>query len=53
MIWEQIYGGDRDDGGRAISQTSDGGYIITGYTYSFGTGNSDLWLLKIDSQGNY
>ncbi len=53
LVWEQIYGDDLDDGGKAISPTSDGGYIITGYTYSYGSGNCDLWLLKIDSLGFY
>jgi hypothetical protein len=33
-------------------QISDGGFIVVGYTTSFGTGNEDLLLLKLDSSGN-
>ncbi len=49
--WQNTFGGEADDFGISIQQTSDGGYIITGYTYSFGKGGKDVYLVKADSQG--
>jgi len=46
VMWTQRYGGLDDDGGHSIQQTSDGGYIITGYTGSFTSGNKQIYLIK-------
>lgn len=45
------YGGDGYDVGYSVKQTLDKGYIIAGSTSSFGQGNTDFYLLKLDSMG--
>ena len=50
-LWTRTYGGPSSDEGFSAQQTF-GGYIVTGYTMSFGVGNSDLWLLRTDSNGD-
>ena len=43
--WSKMYGGKQGDGAYSIQQTSDGGYIISGYTMSYGSGSSDVYLI--------
>lgn len=50
--WKKNYGGTDWDFGNYIQQTSDGGYIICGGTYSYGKGDEDYFLIKTDAAGD-
>ncbi|HDY86932.1 MAG TPA: T9SS type A sorting domain-containing protein [bacterium] len=51
-IWTKTYGGIFSDVGMSVQQTTDGGYIIVGYTLSFGAGNADVYLIKTNLVGD-
>jgi hypothetical protein len=53
ITFERTYGGPRTDYGKSVQQTSDGGFIVAGWTASFGAGETDVYLVKTDSLGNH
>jgi len=53
LVWEKTFGGrDTEEVAQSISKTSDGGYILAGKTNQYTYGAYDLYLLKLDSNGN-
>ena len=56
--WEKCFGGSGDDYANSVQQTTDGGYIVAGYSnsndgdVSGNHGSSDYWVVKLDSSGN-
>jgi hypothetical protein len=51
-VWTKTYGGDMLETGFGIEQTSDGGYILVGFTNSFGAGDNDVWLIRTNENGD-
>jgi hypothetical protein len=49
--WGKTYGGTGTEGAKSIIPAAGGGYLITGYTDSFGEGGNDFWVVKIDENG--
>ena len=58
LLWQKSLGGDANDYAYSIDQTSDGGYIVAGISYSsdgdvsVNYGSNDCWVVRLDSQGN-
>ncbi|MBD2700142.1 hypothetical protein IC229_05815 [Spirosoma sp. BT702] len=56
--WQKCLGGSLGDRGYSIRQTTDGGYIVAGYTSSSNgdvsgyNGGTDCWIVKLNSSGN-
>jgi len=51
-IWSQHYGGEFWDFAKKVVALPDGGYALFGQTYSYGNGNGDFYLLRLNSNGD-
>jgi len=51
LAWSRTWGGTGSDYAQSLTQTTDGGYAIAGYTASYGAGSNDVFLAKYDSSG--
>ena len=52
IIWDETYGGPHYESAEEVLVLADGTFIIVGYTESYGSGDRDLWIFKIDSNGD-
>jgi len=52
LEWQRVYGGAHYDFGQSVIQANDKGYVICGFTNSFGLGGYDIYIIKTDSIGN-
>jgi hypothetical protein len=50
--WALAMGGKLDDQVNAMQVRPDGRILLTGYTYSFGAGGSDIFLAQFDTNAN-
>lgn len=51
-LWMRTYGGTGVEYAYSVEHTLDGGFILAGYTSSFGAGGNDFYLVKTDQYGN-
>ena len=52
VLWQKRFGGVHDDRLSRVIELDDGSYVAAGMTSSFGVENADVWLVKLDSNGN-
>ena len=51
ILWERVLGGQGDDIATGITSLGDGGLAIVGITASYGQGQDDIWVVKLDKNG--
>jgi hypothetical protein len=49
--WETAFGGKDFDMATCVTNSADGGFLVGGFTFSFGHGKRDFWLTKLDGSG--
>jgi hypothetical protein len=50
--WHRMFGLSKEDSGKSVQQTADGGYIVTGWSMGPHTGNTDVYLIKTEPNGS-
>ena len=50
--WTQEIGGPSSEAAYSVIQTSSGDFVVVGITYSYGSGNGDIYMVKTDSSGD-
>ncbi|MFN5183500.1 MAG: hypothetical protein ACK5D5_10825, partial [Bacteroidota bacterium] len=51
-LWTKSFGGNQSEYPNMILETNGGNFLIVGYTLSYGAGSNDVYLIKIDINGN-
>jgi hypothetical protein len=51
-LWEKTYGGSDWDRAHSIVQLADSGFVLVGETYSYGNGNSDIYMVRTNKNGD-
>lgn len=52
ILWENTYGGGTHELAYSLVQTSEGGFMMGGFTHSYGNGMSDFYIVRTDPDGN-
>ncbi len=52
VLWHKTYGGSENDAASAIAACPDGNFIFVGSTKSYGHGNYDVWVVKVNPSGD-
>ena len=52
QVWYETIGGEDFDTAESICRTTDGNYLLCGYTASYGLGEDDIYVVKIDDNGS-
>ncbi len=50
--WSKTYGGEGDEYGASLARSDDGGYVVFGRTSTAGSKLNDMYLVKVDVEGN-
>jgi hypothetical protein len=51
-LWTRTYGGAMDERAEDLRRTADKGFVLAGSTDSFGAGQYDMYIVKVDAAGN-